>query len=110
MQIGNTNELVRSECLQFRLKIDANQAQKHANDIHTVTNFAAPLPLEGDTLSLTYTVSLDYFGDVTNRLAALSRLMNDPDLLRQVNVDELNHGHSLFVHILQQIEEIQRKI
>lgn len=69
-----------------------------------------PPIVEGDTLTLTYDVSLDYFSGVEHRLEALNRLLSIPGLPQEVDVEVLNQGHSILVEIVRQIEALQARL
>lgn len=103
------NGATRTERLKFTLKLDHKQVEDWIDDVRTVDP-KAPKVHEGDTLNLSYEVCCQYFGDVEQRLAALSRLLDVPGIVRQVNLDELNHGHCLFAGIVKRIEDLQRKL
>jgi hypothetical protein len=100
----------RNERLHFELDVNKQQAAAHAEDIFTVMGKDPPMPQEGDTLKVTYDVWLSYFGTVEARLSAIASLLDVPDLVHRVSLDELQCGHSILVNVVRQIETLQRKM
>ena len=100
-----------TERLHFDLRLDKTMVEAHAADIRLVSGVEIPKMLvEGDTYHVTYDVWLTYFGAVEARLRAMNRLLTEPELVKQVSLDELNRGESLFVGIVQQIEALKAKL
>jgi hypothetical protein len=99
-----------SEKLRFELDLNQAQATEHADDIRLVLGQDPPVVQDADTLKLSYEVFVQYFGDVEAKLNAMRRLLGVPGLTRRVSLDELQHGHSIIVGIVQQIEAIQRQL
>jgi hypothetical protein len=100
----------RTERLHFDLCLDKTLADTHAADIELITGVKQIPMVEGDTYHVTYDVHLSYFGAVEKRLEAMNRLLTSPELVKQVSLEELNHGQSLFVGIIQQIEAMKAKL
>ena len=100
----------RTERLHFDLCLDKTLADTHAADIELITGVKQIPMVEGDTYHVTYDVHLSYFGAVEKRLEAVNRLLNSPELVKQVTLEELTRGQSLFVGIIQQIEAIKAKL
>ena len=100
----------RTERLHFDLWLDKSLADAHKEDIQLITGVEAPIMVEGDTQHVTYDVWLSYFGEVESRLGAMNRLLTEPELVKQVSLEELTHGQSLFVGIIQQIEALKAKL
>jgi len=100
----------RVEQLKFVLTLDRQKIEANADDVRTLHGGSVPILTNSDDLTLTYTVFCEYFGDVARRLAALNRLLDVPGLPVLIDVEELNHGHSLIVGVARQIEALQKKL
>jgi hypothetical protein len=99
-----------TERLHFDLRLDKTLTEAHADDIELITGVKSMTMLEGDTYHVTYDVWLSYFGAVEVRLRALNRLLTEPESVKQVSLEELTRGESLFVGIIQQIEALKAKL
>jgi len=101
----------RLERLHFNLTLNREQAEDHAADVKLLLcGGTPPTPRDDDSLMLHYEVFCGYYDNVEARLAAIGRLLDVPGLTREVNLEELNYGHSLFVGIIRQIEALQAKL
>jgi hypothetical protein len=112
-----TSVATRTEQLHFLLAVNKQQAETYAADIRTIVGdqdssdiwTTSALPEDG-TLKITYDVWLNYFGHVETKLAAITRLLDVPDLVQKISLDELQRGHSILIDIIRRIETLQHKL
>jgi hypothetical protein len=64
----------------------------------------------GEVINLHYRFSASYFGRVEEVLRAVGRILDDPTVVVDVQLDELKHGECLIQTILLQIQEIRKKL
>jgi hypothetical protein len=97
---------VRSESLQVKLTVDKTLADKYKDEVACLNGGGFPVH-EGDILHLNYQFSIDYFGNIVKRFQAIRKLLDDPAVVRDVSLNELKHGESLIVELLDEIRKFQ---
>lgn len=102
--------VTRTEKLRFELWLSKALADEHADDVQIILDKDLPWTINGDTLTVTYEILCQYWGDCERKLAAIGRLLDVPGLPRLVNLEELNHGHSILCGIVKQIEALKAKL
>jgi hypothetical protein len=101
---------MRNEELKFNLKLNKTKAEKYAEAIKCLLKKEAPEIDAGDTLTLTYTLLIDYWGDVVERIKALKQILDDPDVVVAVSTEELIHGQCLIKELFDQLTVITNKL
>lgn len=100
----------RTEKLEIKLELDKTRADKFKSEVDLLTEGMVPLVDEGDTLKVTYTFSVDYFGNIVKGLQAVRALLSDRWVVRDVNINELKHGESLIVELLDELRKVQASL
>lgn len=100
----------RSEEVAFFLNLDADKAAKHKQAAKVILGGSDPANVrDGDTLKLTYTLSIQYWGDVVTRLKAIQRILEDPNVLVSVSTEELKHGRCLIQDVCVELAKVQEQ-
>jgi hypothetical protein len=97
---------VRSETLRVKLTVDKTLADKYKDEVTCLSRGDFPIA-EGDILHLNYQFSIDYFGNIVKRFQAIRKLLDDPAVVRDMSLNELKHGESLIVELLDEIRKFQ---
>ncbi len=100
----------RLERLAFHLALDKTKADIHAKDAKRVLGHDLPEVATGDTLKLTYALSIEYWGDVAERLEAMNRILADTDVVVDISTQELKHGTCLIEEVFNRIATAKRLI
>lgn len=106
--VGNP---LRTETLRINFELNKQHADRHRESIVTILRATdkrgMPDIREGDTFKLNYQFCIDYFGSIANVLTAVCNLLDDPELVADVELHELEHGESLIVSVLDKLREAQ---
>lgn len=101
----------RQENIHIILKLNKDQADLHDAAILTLMGKNSVMLVgEGDTLTVRYKFSCEYFGNVEARLAAICNLVDTPELVVSADIEELKYGESLLVKCVDHIRELQAKL
>jgi hypothetical protein len=100
---------MRNEELKFNLKLNKTKAEKYAEAIKCLLKKEAPELKDPDTMDVTYTLCISYWGDVVDKLKALKQIIDDPDVVTSVATEELIHGQCLIKELFDQLTEITNK-
>jgi hypothetical protein len=100
----------RSEEVVFFLNLDAEKARKHKQSAKIILGGDPTNVADGDTLKLTYTLSIQYWGDIVTRLKAIQRILEDPNVLVSVSTEELKHGRCLIQDVFTELAKVQEQI
>jgi hypothetical protein len=101
---------MRIEELKFKLELDKTKSEKYAEAIKCLLKADAPEIEASDTLAVTYTLLIDYWGDVVEKLKALKQILDDPDVVVAVSTEELIHGQCLIKELFEQLTVITSKL
>lgn len=102
----------RTEHVQVKMKLDRAKAIEHAESVCAIspaTWTAATACAEGDTITLTYELLIEYFGDICRKLEATARLCADPGVVVEANTEELLHGRCLAQEIFGALEKVREQ-
>ena len=97
----------RVEQLKIGMRLNKAQCDKHQAAIAAIAQYS-PSIIDGDLLSLNYSLACEYIGNVEQGLRAVLSILKDRNVVRSVSLDELRYGESLIVEVLDHIREIQR--
>jgi hypothetical protein len=103
----------RSETLRFLMELDKARADKFRGQLTTLgsqVGAAAGTTQEGDTLKVTYTLNVTYFGDAVRCLEALKDILSDPAVLVKADLHELQHGECVIAAVLDRLRAAQATI
>lgn len=94
----------RTESVRITMKLAKEVADKHEQVVKLLApNFAKQL-IDGDTLNVTYSFCIDYFGDVVQRLTAVQKLCSDLAVVTQASCEELEEGRLLVYEVLRRLD------
>jgi hypothetical protein len=99
--------ITRSEEVNFKIEFNREQVDLHRDLIHNFLQYI-PTLTNGDDLNLTYTIYIDYIGNIVKCLSALETLL-DAGVIIKADHEELNYGRSLIISVLNKIDDVQRK-
>jgi len=99
----------RLERLTIKMALKADEVHRHQSAIDTVLAGRPPNLGEDDIMNLDYTMVAEYIGDVERKLRAIRSILKDRDVVARVSIDELQHGESLFVSIIDHIRAISQR-
>jgi hypothetical protein len=99
--------ITRSEEVNFKIEFNKEQVDLHKDIIHGFLRYL-PVVTNEDTLNLTYTIYIDYIGNIVKSLSALETLL-DAGVIVKAEHEELNYGRSLVIDVLNKINDVQRK-
>jgi hypothetical protein len=103
----NTDDATREECITIKVAIRRPAFERLNDNIDTVLGAPAPVVRDGDTLHLSHDFLTHYFGDAEEKLAALDRILSDPDVeCVAADVSELRHGRSLVMSVAAQLGSV----
>jgi len=97
-----------TEQVVFNLKLTHEQSERNKNDVRKFIKNPPPTE-QDDVLNLTYTLYLEYFGEVAERLEAIERLSKDGAVIGG-SVDEINQGRILIFDVLKRLEKLTVKV
>jgi len=101
----------RTERLQFTATLDKAGVERHAALIlDTIFKDAFETTQEGDMYTVIYTCHVDYFGEVERHLRLFEALLDDPELVVDADIEELEHGESILVNVVEQITRIKLRL
>jgi len=100
----------RTEHVRFTLSVNKSAAEAFADEIKTVLGGKSPEVAGDDTLSLTYEVFIQYWGDVAARLAAIRRLLKAPDVTVAASMKELTQGHCIIENVVRELTLLQQRL
>lgn len=101
----------RTEKIRLKASLDKAGADRHAGLIlQTKFDDAFSHVREGDTFTVDYTFTAEYFGEVERHLRLFEALLADPELVVGADVEELSHGESILVGLVEQIGRIKAQI
>lgn len=98
--------LTRAERLRIQLVLNSALANEYKTEVESLVKGTFPVNA-GDTLTVTYEFCVEYFGQVVEKLRAITTLLRNPNVVRTVNLDELRHGESVIVAVLDEIRKVQ---
>lgn len=100
----------RSESLFLSLDVDAEAAKRFEDDISLILGRKTPGGEKGDTIHVYWTLGIDYFGEVEEKLKAFRRLMVNPAFIAKADAKEFVHGYSLIVEVAHEIKSIIQQL
>ena len=106
--------VTRTEELVWKFELDKKSAEDNAHlleDIPFRTPIKDSLDLmthDGDTINTTYTLHIDYVGQVCKALNAIVKLQ-EAGVIINCDERELNHGHCLIRDTLDAINQVQKR-
>ena len=95
----------RSETVLIRIDLDKKAWKRHKTDIRTVMP-TAPEIEDGDMLKFKYEFNIRYYGDIVEHFEAIGRVVEDESLVKDIKIDELIHGRSVIIDIVQKLTRI----
>ena len=102
------SETLREE-IRITAKLDHAAASRHWIDLTTVMPGVLRTS-DGDTLNLSYEFNAVYYDDVTSKMEAIIRILSDESVVREVNIEELRRGRSVFVDLVSQLTRLIDKL
>lgn len=108
-KVSSASGMQREEILEFKVVLNRAQAYKYPDCIMELctSDEALNVIADDDTLTLTYVIHVNYFGQVATRLAAITQLLSDPNIVVTASVEELNHGRCLCQDVFLALEKLQ---
>lgn len=101
----------RTETIALRASLDKSGADRHgARLVGTCYRDAIKTLREGDTLHIDYEFRLEYFGEVERHLKLYETLLADPSVVVNADFEEMEHGHSLLLSLVESITRIRDAI
>jgi len=100
----------RTERVRILLTLDKSAADAHEADVRTVISTGPPAIIEGGVLKVNYAFWIEYFGSVERRLEAVNRLLLDPAVILDADLEELSTGRCLIAGVLKNIDAIHQKM
>lgn len=97
-------DLYYQEELKFTLRLNKPQADLHAKHVEKVLDRKVPVGCE-DTLVVNYTVGVDYWGNVADKLDAILH-MAEQGIIVESAIEELQHGYSLIIEVVDRLKKI----
>jgi len=112
---NNMFEVTRSEELVWKFVLDKEQAEECVHLLEDIP-FRTPLeelmglmPNDDDTLTTTYTLHINYIGQVCKALNAIVKLQ-EAGVIIDCDEKELNHGHCLIRDVFASIDKVQKQV
>ena len=100
----------RLEHARFLLTLKKSAVDSHEGEIHALISSGPPLVEESGVLKVRYEVWIEYFGSVERRLEAINRMLLDPSIILDADVEELKTGRCLIAEVLKNIDAIHQHI
>jgi len=96
----------KTESVKITMKLAKEAADKHEQAVKLLApNFAKQL-MSGDTLNVSYSFCIDYFGNVERRLTAVQELCSDTAVVTQASCEELEEGRLLVYEVLSKLDAL----
>lgn len=107
----NLNYPERIEEIKILFRLDKKTARDHDEAVKLLLE-GRPHPdiQDGDRLNLSYSFSCLYYGNIVQKLNAVRSMLADRKLVVDVSVQELRHGESIIVSLLDELRALQRDI
>jgi hypothetical protein len=99
----------RRENIRITVKLGHAAAGSHWLDLIKIDPYC-PRTIEGDTVTLSYEFNAVYYDDVASKMEALIRVISDPNVVREVNIEELRRGRSVFVDLVFKLTRLIDKL
>ena len=99
----------RQEKLRWNFKFFNEAAVEASRELINLFISQTPQLRPGDKLDVTYTIYIDYLGEICERLRAIIELQKRGVCVR-VDEQELKHGHCLIREAFEAIDQINGKI
>jgi hypothetical protein len=94
----------RTEEIVINLEFDQDQTSNHLEDINFVFDLSCR---KGDRVpKASYRFFADYYHQCDAHLEAISRILDDDSVVVNASIEELRHGKSIFVNVVQQLTRI----
>ena len=103
-------QATRTEEIGISLSLDSKSAKLRDEEVKTLIEGYGSDVREGDILKIRYTFKASYFGDVEKSLRAISKILDEPGVIRDASLKELIHGRSIVLSVASRLEEIIKKI
>jgi hypothetical protein len=100
----------RTERVQIKFELDKTRIDKFKSEIDLLTKGQMLPTGQDDTLKLTYSFGVDYFGNIVAAFKAIRTLLSDRWVVREVAINELKHGESVLVELLDEIRKVQASL
>ncbi len=108
VEVG-TGRLKRRETINIKMELDKAACLAHAKALNDIPS-QMPDMGENDRIKINYTLTANYFGDVTKALIAVREICSDPDVVVSASCDDLTEGKILFHEALKQLEAVIKEI
>lgn len=102
----STESPTRSEKVKIYLELDKNQDSKYKDNLKIILGSKKQEISRGDILKVDFDFFADYFGEVEAKLDAISRILTDSSVVRKADIQELKHGRSVVVDVVQHLTRI----
>jgi hypothetical protein len=85
--------------------------KRHKQDATTIlTNVGGTVPMivdDNDTVTLSYTFDVSYYGNIEKVLRALGRILQDPDVVVTAELTEITRGECLIQSVLDAFRDVK---
>jgi hypothetical protein len=99
----------REEKLLLQAVLDASQTGEYVKEVNEILEAKNGIVVrEGDSLRLTYTVFIEYWDHVSEKLVAFTRILSDPAIVVDVDTKELIHGQCVIEDLFNRLADIRR--
>lgn len=102
--------LTRTEKLRIFLELDKSQCDKFIKEIESLGKHPNLVINQGDRYKITYDFWIEYFGNTVKNFRSIRKILSDPKVVRQISVEELYHGESIIVELLDEIRKVQASL
>jgi hypothetical protein len=100
----------RREEIVIGLELDAARARKHDAEVRFLSGWDLLCVEQGDTVHIDYKFRIDYFDHVCGKLEAVERIIDDPEVVKRVSVEELEYGRSVIMDVAAKLKSIIEKL
>jgi len=100
----------RQEKLQFKVTLEKGHYDRYLPEVGKFIDTNNMVIRDGDTVRIDYSVYVDYFGEVNDRLEAILKLMSNGEGIVNCSHTELAYGRCLIEDILVKFRSIENKL
>ncbi len=103
---GSFHSPERLETVKIGMDLHPAAYERHRAAVRTLVPDYDQQMFNGDTLKVSYSLSIGYFGEVVKQLHAVQELCEDPEVISDANCVTLQEGRILCYAVLKKLEAV----
>jgi len=93
------------ERINFKMTLKSKHVDRYSEELETIIVGKYKIG-EKDTLDVDYKFFIEYYENITRRLRAIINILEDPEIVVNVDMEELNRGESLIFEFYKKYLEV----